>query len=462
MKKTSTFIPLQRQVPVAAGLLAALLLAAAPANLSGYPDTLEVSLGQVIGRALEASPRILAAESGVRQAHGMKVASLAGNLPQISISEVFNRGNDPVFAFGSKLRQAGFAAADFALPALNEPEAITNYSTRVLVQQPVFNGGQSYYGRKSASAALSAARSSADFTREQTIFDVRRAYYSMILARENLSVLDAALAAARSHRHQAAQRLAAGMATRADELKASVRVSELEQQRIKAVNAITVADEYLKLAAGWREQRPLSPSEKLSERPFDIALDSLTAFALAHHGRLAAAGSAVEAADYAARAAAGELVPHLNAFFQYQSDGKRMFGDDGDNWMVGIAAEWKIFSGFANIGKIKSSRAGREKARYEESLMRHKVEVEVREACLNARAAAQMIAVAAQASEQAEESLRILENQYREGLATITDLLDTELAATNSRLSYIQALYEYNLALARVSLVTGGFPTMAQ
>ena len=81
---------------------------------------------------------------------------------------------------------------------------------------------------------------------------------------------------------------------------------------------------------------------------------------------------------------------------------------------------------------------------------------------LDAGAAGQMIGVARQATEQAEESLRILENQYREGLATITDLLDTELAATNSRLSYVQALYGYNLALARVSLVTGGFPLPAQ
>ena len=462
MRDTFKLTLLRPQAPRVANTLAILLLTVAPVSLSGDSDTLEVSLIEVINHALKASPRILAAESGVRQAQGMKLASLAGNLPHLSLSEIFNRGNDPVFAFGSKLRQAGFTAADFDLPRLNEPAAITNYATRIVIEQPIFNGGQSYYGRKSAKAALSAARHSADFTREQTIFEVRRAYYSVILARENLVVIDAALAAARSHRHQAGQRLSAGMATRADELKASVRVSELEQQWIKAENSITVAVEYLKLAAGWREEKPLSPAEKLSEPRFDIGLDSLKAFALAHHGNLAAAGSAADGAEYAARAAWGEVIPHLNAFFQYQSDGMRVFGEDGDNWMVGVAADWKIFSGFGSIGKIKSQQARREKTRYEESLMRHKVEVEVRQAYLDAGAAGKMIGVARQATEQAEESLRILENQYREGLATITDLLDTELAATNSRLSYVQALYGYNLALARVSLVTGGFPLPAQ
>ncbi|MEA2064453.1 MAG: TolC family protein [Gemmatimonadota bacterium] len=455
---------LQPKARLCAAMPAIMLLVAAPVYSSGSPDTLKVSLDRMISYALKSSPRILAAESGVLEARGMKVASLAGNLPHVSVSEVFSRGNDPVFAFGSKLRQAGFRAMDFDLPRLNEPGPITNYATRVVVEQPIFSGGQSYYNRKVADAVLTAARRSADFTREQTVFDVRRSYYSSILARESLAVIDAAQAAASSHKHQAAQRLSAGMATRADELKAAVRVSELEQQRIRAENAVTVAVEYLKLAAGWREDKDkfLYPAEKLAAPGFNTGLDSLVAFALARHGSLAAAGSAAEAAGFAARAAVGEVIPHLNAFFQYQSDSRRAFGSDGDNWMVGVVADWKLFSGFGSIGKIKSSQARREKARYELSLMRHKVEVEVREAYLDTRAAARRIEVAGQATEQAGESLRILENQYREGLATITDLLDTELAATNSRLSYVQALYEYNLALARVSLVTGGFPIPAQ
>ena len=124
--------------------------------------------------------------------------------------------------------------------------------------------------------------------------------------------------------------------------------------------------------------------------------------------------------------------------------------------MIGVSLDWKVFSGLGSAGRVKSARAAREKARYDAASMRHKVEVDVREAWLNSRAALERIGVAARAREQADESLRILENQYREGLATITDLLDTELAATNARLGHTSALYEYNLALARLSLVTGG------
>ena len=439
----------------AAALLALLLVPAQPA---AGADTLRVTLAEVIEHALSASPRILAAGKSVEQAEGYQLSSLAGFLPQLKVSEVFSRGNDPVFAFGTKLRQARFAQADFSLGQLNQPSALTNYATRFVVEQPIFNGGKSLYGRRQATAFRNAADNAAQAVREQTLFGIRRAYYSLILTRENLKVIDAALASARSHRHQASQMLETGMVTRADELKASVRVSELEQQRIRALNAVEILSENLKLASGWRTGSFLFPAEGLSEFDFDFDPDSLTAFALANQGELGAVKNTARAAEFGARAAWGELIPRLNGFFQYEKDGRKAFAEDGDNWMVGISLDWYPFSGFGNLGRIKSKRAEKEKAAYEASLARHKVEVDVRESFLDATAAKKMIAVARQAESQAEESLRIVENQYREGLATITDLLDTELARTNTRLSLVNAMFEYNAALARLSMVTGGYP----
>ncbi len=443
----------------AAALLPLLLVPARPAAAS---DTLRVTLEELIEHALSSSPRILAAEKSVEQAEGHQLASLAGFLPHLKVSKVFSRGNDPVFAFGTKLRQSRFTQADFSFQQLNEPSALTNYATRFIVEQPIFNGGKSFYGRRQATAYRNAADHASQVVREQTLFDIRQAYYSLILTRENLKVIDAALAAARSHHHQAAQMLETGMVTLADELKASVRVSELEQQRIKALNAVDNMSEILKLASGWRDNNFLFPAEQLREVDFDFDLDSLSSFALANQGELRAAKNAARAAEFGARAAWSELIPRLNGFFQYEKDGKKAFTADSDNWMVGLSLDWYPFNGFGNLGQIKSKRAAKEKAAYEASLAQHKMEVDVRAAYLDASAAKQMIAVAREAERQADESLRIVENQYREGQTTITDLLDTELTTTNARLSLVHALYGYNVAIARLSMVTGGYPINRQ
>ena len=50
-------------------------------------------------------------------------ASLARTqlLPQVSFTEDISRGNDPVYVFGTKLRQQRFTQADFDLDSLNRP-----------------------------------------------------------------------------------------------------------------------------------------------------------------------------------------------------------------------------------------------------------------------------------------------------------------------------------------------------
>jgi len=434
-----------------------LLLAALAAPLAAA-DTLEVSLGEVLDYARGKSPQVLSAESQADAASGMELASLAGFMPHLKLSEEFMRGNDPVFAFGSRLRQGRFTQNDFALDALNHPAPLTNYATRVMVQQPIFNGGMSFYGRKTAASYADAARSGASSVTGQTLFMVKQAYYSVILARENKKVIDAAVKAAESHAHQAAQMAATGLATRADELKAQVRLAELEQQRIRVENMIQVAVENLKLASGWHSDQFLLPSDSLTGRALELKLDELTAYAKANQPALAAARHVAKAAEYDARAAWGEVIPHLNGFFQYERDGQDAFGGDGDNWMVGLSLDWYPFDGFGHVGKIQSKRAMREKAAWDAALADHHLEVQVKEAYLNVGATNEMLGVARKAVDQARESLRIVENQYAEGLATITDLLDTEVAATNSELSRTQALFDYNLALARLSLVTGGYP----
>ena len=57
--------------------------------------------------------------------HGLSI------LPQVGFAEDISRGNDPVYVFGTRLRQQQFTQADFALDSLNKPEPIGNFATRI-------------------------------------------------------------------------------------------------------------------------------------------------------------------------------------------------------------------------------------------------------------------------------------------------------------------------------------------
>ena len=53
-------------------------------------------------------------------------------MPHLSFSETATRGNDPVYVFGSKLRQQRFTEADFALNNSEHTDCPSATSPRVL------------------------------------------------------------------------------------------------------------------------------------------------------------------------------------------------------------------------------------------------------------------------------------------------------------------------------------------
>ena len=63
--------------------------------------------------------------------------------------------------------------------------------------------------------------------------------------------------------------------------------------------------------------------------------------------------------------------------------------------------------------------------------------------------------VAAQAISQAEENLRINENRYRENVGTGTDVIDAQTLLTQTRTDYDQALFDYQVAIARIRKAAG-------
>jgi outer membrane protein TolC len=57
--------------------------------------------------------------------------------------------------------------------------------------------------------------------------------------------------------------------------------------------------------------------------------------------------------------------------------------------------------------------------------------------------------------DRAERALEIAQTRFRNGLSTQVELNDAELAATRARTNFAQALYDYNVARARLQAALG-------
>ena len=93
-----------------------------------------LSLQQAVAIALAHNPQHKAALAETHAAKADVKDAQSFFFPRITLSEAATRSNDPVYVFGTRLRQSRFTAADFALNQLNNPEPIGNFATRLGTQ----------------------------------------------------------------------------------------------------------------------------------------------------------------------------------------------------------------------------------------------------------------------------------------------------------------------------------------
>lgn len=437
-----------------AGLaVAALLLTTGAQAQTDKPVSLTLTRAQTL--AVEGNVMLRAARSGIDGARARKLQTLAGRLPSLTVSEGAMRSNDAVNAFGFRLKQERFTQADFAIDALNYPDAITNYQTRLEIRQPIFNGGQAIFQRAQAEAGVRASQSDLRRAEDEVRFRTAEAYWGVVLAHEALEAVRAGMATAESNAAATEVRYREETAPLSDLLAAKVRVAELRQEEIDAQNRVSQATDGLTLVMGMSVDARVVISDALDHRELDLDLDGLVAAALENRPDLKAVRHRVKAAEKGIGAARASYLPHLNAFAELNLDTDEAFSRKGESWTAGAMLTWNIFSGMQTIGAVRAARAAAAGAQAQASFREEEILREVRQAYREVLAADAQVDVAEDAMRQAEERLRITQLLYREGLATATDLLGAEAGQTRSKVRRLQALHALNVGLARLDFTVG-------
>ena len=161
-----------------------------------------LTLRQAAQVAIEKNPLRKAAIADTKVASAEVREARSFLIPHLSFSETATRGNDPVYVFGSKLRQQRFAAADFSLNQLNSPLPFGNFTTRFGGTWNLFDSFASWHGVKRAKQMNEAAAHQLDRTDQEIVFRVVSAYYHVLLARKQLEVAEQSVKTAGRSRAQ--------------------------------------------------------------------------------------------------------------------------------------------------------------------------------------------------------------------------------------------------------------------
>jgi outer membrane protein len=431
------------------------VLPVATAQQGAGPSPL--SLQQAVEIALEKNPLRKAAVADTKVASADVREARSAFMPRLTFTETATRGNDPVYVFGSKLRQQRFTAADFSLNKLNTPVPFGNFSTRFVGTWNLFDSFASWHGMNRAKKMNEAAGNQLERTDQEIVFRVIDAYDAVLLARRQLEVAEQAVKTAQSITDRSQARFDSGLVVESDLLTAKVRMAGRQQELIRARNNLDLAHAQLSAAMGVPMDSLFRPVEALVERTLPVAaLQEVEKQALANRPDLKRIQSEQAAQRQSVAVAKSSFGPRVNAFAGWEMDNPTFVaGGGGNNWLGGVEVQFDIFQGGAKRAELSRERALQEKVTAMTQVVSDGVRLEVRRAYYNLDSARQEVEVARAAIAQAQESLRISQDRYDGGLTTVTDLLGAEEATRRSQTDYWEAVCRVHTSYASLELASG-------
>jgi outer membrane protein TolC len=413
-----------------------------------------LTLRQAINQALGQSPDAAIARADNLNAKLASSLARTQLLPQLGFTEDISRGNDPVYAFGTRLRQRQFTQADFALNALNLPQPIGNFSTRFSGQWLAFDSFKTQKEIHRADLYQASASSSAKAVDQQIVFRVVGAYQQVLYAQREIAVAQHEQETAAALGSAVDEHVKAGLAVESDRMSAAVNAAARKEELIAAQSDLELAWAALREAMGAPElkQVELKPIE-----PHTFpqgALEEEMATAQKTRPDMIALGQEQSAQASAVGAAKSDFGPRVSTYGNWEEDRTSFAGSGGNNWVAGVQISVDILP-ITKRSQLARESAAKHKIDAQVAAAAQHLRLEVSQAHIHRQTAEMQLEVAKAALGQAAESLRIVKNRYDAGLATVTDLLRAEDAERQSQSNYWHAVYGNAMAYSELLYATG-------
>jgi len=437
-----------------AALLITLTLAAlGPAVLAAQETkpTLVLTLDDAVALALRQNPFYLATQEKVNQARSQVRQAVAGFLPTLNA-----QGTDTL---DEKLFFLEFPSLIPGEPAQRISIDFTkDYQMALAFSLPLFAGGRLTAGYKQANLGVKASQESVRLSEQETIFSAKRAFYGYLLAKEFSAVAAEALGLAEKFMENVKNLHEVGMASKFDLLRSEVQVANLKPQAIRARNSVEIASLGLKTVLGIELDTPVEVKGELSAPPLDVVSEAIVDEALAQRPEIRQLDYQRGMAGEMLKIARGSMMPTLavGGAYNFWSDALSLRKGAWQNYYtINLSLTLPLFNGFESGARVGQSKAMIRELDWTRKGLSDAIALEVRQAVLNNNQARETLLSQGKNVEQAREAVRIAELNYAEGLATNLDVSTAQVALSQARTNYSQALYDCAISQAQLEKAVG-------
>ncbi len=440
-----------RILPALMSLCCVLLL---PAGSSGGEKREVYTLRKSIEEALSNNWSLKARLEKIEQAAQVKNQARAEFLPKLSTSYGYTRLSET-------------PTTDLSLPPpLTGGEVQVglkdNYQWKGTVTQPLFTGFALTSSYELAKLGIDQSRLEVEQAKLDLVLQVKETYFRILKADKALDVARRAEEALESHVKVAQNFYDVGMIPINELLKAEVELSNAQHDLVRAQNAAKLARASFNTTLSRPIDSPVQVEDILVFKPLVVGSRGFFEKALESRPELKALETRIRQTDQQIRLARSKNYPEVGLTYDYikEGDTPSVSGSDyhdASHWEATIGLSWTFWEWGKTRSNILEKRSLRRELVKTKQSLDNQIHLEVKNALLEMDLAQKDIPTTRKAVKQAEENLRVSEERYKVQATTSTEVLDAQTLLTRARTNYYDALYNHNLAKARLQRAIGEY-----
>ncbi len=413
-------------------------------------DSVHIDLNKALEIALSESPSMRIADRNVQIKQVYKKEQIVSLFPDVSIASNYNR---------TLLKQT--MSMDMGGQTMNIKVGRDNtYSVGANLSLPLVSFPL-WSSLKLSSMDIDLALESARSSKIELVNQVKQAYYTYLLAKQSLEVLQASYNNLEASNTLVTQSFEQGLVSEFEKLRSDVALQNQRPAVSSAAKAVKLAAMRLKVVLGMDVNEPVIFDGQLSD--YENAVLSATMpsdqeLQLAYNSALRQMDIGIEQLEQSKKIVRGASLPMLALAGAFQYSG---MGDDGGTFTnypysyVALSLQIPIVGWAATHYKLKQSDLNIQNLKDQRLDLERNLRLGVQSYLNDMQQAIEDIASDSETMRQAQKAYDIAQKQYEVGMNTWLDLRTTELTLTTTQLTYCQDIFNYLTAKANLDATLG-------
>jgi outer membrane protein len=422
------------------------IVIASPIAASAQEESppLTYTLDECVDIALKRSPDVLTAAQEIKRTNGV-IWETWSDVVNVSISSDYTAIQPGRNLLGSPSQE------DFTL-------ALTG-------SLPIFSGGRVINGVLTAYLGRDVAREQYRRAVNKTVYDVRNAFWRLLLDRESVRVQKENVDFLEKTRDTIQDKYDVGLASWFELLRSEVELGNAQPSLMEAEDTLEADMDMLKKLIGTDVNDAIEVNGDLSFSEVSVVLEDSLVRAMSQNPDILIAALNEDVARKAVRSTIGEYFPTVSIFgkYAYESDTVEVSFDE-DRWETigGITVTMPISELVSTSARLKQARARLNEATVALTDTENGIRLQVKAAYRDLIRSKKVVESQKENVRLATEGLEIAQIQYDNGINTYLELMDTRLALTQANLNYINAVYTNLEAAARLEYLSGSDPVITK